>query len=311
MALRQLLRDAGEQNMVYVYYQTHGGGSDTLWNINDSLRIQYYGVTSVPTTFADACSSHVGTQGSIRADSIQFARWYNARRAVSSPLQMTLTGIYNRTTRQGRARVSITATAPISLTNLRIRYCVLENLPYVWGSPPVTGIDHVQRKMLPDWNGIPLTISNGETKSDSQSFMLRDSILNVDSCEVAVFVQSDQTKEILQGVWTDLRGFYGIEGSPSSDTPVAYYLSSPSPSPFSRRTQVFFGLPREAEVSLKVYNLMGQEVETLVAGRKEAGSHTVSWDARDESGRPVPGGVYFLRLVADGQSLTRRAVVLR
>ena len=83
------------------------------------------------------------------------------------------------------------------------------------------------------------------------------------------------------------------------------------PSPFSRRTQVFFGLPREAEVSLKVYNLMGQEVETLVAGRKEAGSHTVSWDARDESGRPVPGGVYFLRLVADGQSLTRRAVVLR
>jgi hypothetical protein len=310
VALRQLLRDAGEQNMVYVYYQTHGGGSDTLWNINDSLRIQYYGLTSVPTTYADGCSSHVGSLGSIQADSIQFARWYNARRAVQSPLQMTLTGFYNRISRQGRAKVVITATGNIVPTNLRIRYLLLENLPYVWGSPPVTGIDHVQRNMMPDWNGVPLTISNGQTKADSQSFALQPG-WNPDSCEIAVFVQSDQTKEILQGVWTDLRGFYGIEGSPSSDTPVAYYLSSPSPSPFSRRTQVFFGLPREAEVSLKVYNLMGQEVETLVAGRKEAGSHTVSWDARDESGRPVPGGVYFLRLVADGQSLTRRAVVLR
>ena len=310
MALRQLLRDAGEQNMVYVYYQTHGGGTDTLWNINDSLRIIYYGLTSVPTTYADGCSSHVGSLGSIQADSIQFARWYNARRAVQSPLQMTLTGFYNRISRQGRAKVVITATGNIVPTNLRIRYLLLENLPYVWGSPPVTGIDHVQRNMMPDWNGVPLTISNGQTKADSQSFALQPG-WNPDSCEIAVFVQSDQTKEILQGVWTDLRGFYGIEGSPSSDTPVAYYLSSPSPSPFSRRTQVFFGLPREAEVSLKVYNLMGQEVETLVAGRKEAGSHTVSWDARDESGRPVPGGVYFLRLVADGQSLTRRAVVLR
>ena len=307
MALRQLLKDVGDQNLVYIYYQTHGQGSDTLWNINDSLRIQYYGVTSVPTTFADACSSHVGTQGSIRADSIQFARWYNARRAVSSPLQMTLTGIYNRTTRQGRARVSITATAPISLTNLRIRYCVLENLPYVWGSPPVTGIDHVQRKMLPDWNGIPLTISNGETKSDSQSFMLRDSILNVDSCEVAVFVQSDQTKEILQGVWSNLPVFSGTEGTPAEEIPEAYYLSSPTPSPFARRTQVRFGLPRESEVSLKVYDLSGREVRTLISGRRAAGLHTASWDA----GEGVPPGVYFLRLEAEGRSLTRRAVVLR
>jgi hypothetical protein len=307
VALRQLLKDVGDQNLVYIYYQTHGGGSDTLWNINDSLRIRYYGVTSVPTTFADACSSHVGSLGSIQADSVQFARWYNARRAVQSPLQMTLTGIYNRTTRQGRAKVTITATAPISLTNLRIRYYVLENLPYVWGSPPVTGIDHVQRKMLPDWNGVPLTISNGETKSDSQSFMLRDSILNVDSCEVAVFVQSDQTKEILQGVWSNLQGFSGTEGSPAQEVPEAYSLSTPSPSPFTRTTQVRFGLPRASEVSLKVYNLSGREVRTLVSGRRPAGVHTASWDA----GEGVPPGVYFLRLEADGRSLTRRALVLR
>lgn len=306
MALRQLLRDVGDQNLVYVYYQTHGSGSDTLWNINDSLRIRYYGLTSVPTTFADACSTKVGS-GGVQADSVIFARWYNSRRAVQSPLQVTLSGMYNRSTRQGRAKVVITATGNITPTNLMIRYCLLENLPYSWGTDTtVMGIDHVQRNMLPDWNGVSLTISNGQTKADSQSFALQPG-WNPDSCEIAVFVQSDQTKEVLQGVWSNLPVFSGTEGNPAKEIPEAYYLSAPSPSPFTRTTQVRFGLPREAEVSLKVYNLMGQEIETLVAGRKEAGNHSVSWDAREG----VPGGVYFLRLVADGQSLTRRAVVLR
>lgn len=306
MALRQLLRDVGDQNLVYIYYQTHGSGSDTLWNINDSLRIRYYGLTSVPTTFADACSTKVGS-GGVQADSVIFARWYNSRRAVSSPLQMTLSGMYNRSTRQGRAKVVITATGNITPTNLMIRYCLLENLPYSWGTDTtVIGIDHVQRNMLPDWNGVSLTISNGQTKADSQSFALQPG-WNPDSCEIAVFVQSDQTKEVLQGVWSNLPVFSGTEGNPAGEVPEAYYLSAPSPSPFARTTQVRFGLPTEAEVSLKVYNLTGQEVETLVAGRKGAGSHTVNWDARES----VPGGVYFLRLVADGKSLTRRALVLR
>lgn len=307
MALRQLLRDVGDQNLVYIYYQTHGSGTDSLWNINDSLRIRYYGVTSVPTTFADACSSKVGS-GGVQADSVIFARWYNARRAVQSPLQTTITGIYNRSIRQGRAKVTITATGNIGPTNLMIRYLLLENLPYMWtnGTDTVFGIDHVVRNMMPDWNGVPLTISNGETKSDSQSFAMTN-VLNPDSTEIAVFVQSDQTKEILQGVWSNLQGFSGTEGDPAGEVPETCFLSAPTPSPFARTTQVRFGLPREAEVSLKVYNLMGQEVETLVAGRKEAGSHTVSWDAREG----VSGGVYFLRLVADGKSLTRRAVVLR
>jgi len=306
VALRQVLKDAGEQNMVYIYYQTHGGGSDTLWNMNDSLRILYYGVqlVGVPTAWCDGCSTYSGSAGSVRADSLKYAGWLNARRAVQSPLQMTLTGIFNRGTRQGRARVSITATGNITPTNLRIRYLILETLPYTWQG--VVGIDNVQRNMLPDWNGVPLTISNGQTRADSQSFTLQPG-WRPDSIRMAVFVQSDQTKEVLQGVWGRLNLFSGTELNPAGEIPEAYYLSSPNPSPFARTTQVCFGLPREAEVTLKVYNLMGQEVETLVAGRKEAGSHTVSWNTHEG----VPGGVYFLRLEDGEEGLTRRVVVLK
>lgn len=304
-----LLKDVGDANMVSIYYQTHGGGSDTLWNINDSLRIGYYGVQYVPTTYADACSSAVGSSGSAQGDSVIFARWYNARRAVSSPLQMTLTGTYSPTLRQGQAKVTITATDTIGLTDLRIRYCVLENLPYVWEG--VTGIDHVQRAMLPDPDGVPLTISNGQTVPDSQSFTMQN-VLNPDSTEIAVFVQSDQTHEILQGVWSDVGSFtLGVQGNPANEVPATWSLTAPFPSPATGRSFIRFGLPREATVTLKVYNLLGQEIKTLVSGREPAGLQTASWDARDQNGNAVPGGVYFFRLEAHGRSLTRRAVVVR
>jgi hypothetical protein len=296
--------------MVYIYYQTHGSGSDTLWNINDSLRIRYYGLTSVPTTFADGCSTTVGS-GGVQADSATFARWYNSRRAVPSPLQMTLSGTYNPSSRQGQAKVTITATDSVVPASLRIRYLLLENLPYSWGSDTtVIGIDHVQRAMLPDWNGVPLTISNGQTVPDSQSFTMQN-VLNPDSTEIAVFVQSDSTKEILQGVWADVAGFTGVQGNPAEELPASLSLSAPSPSPLHGAGRITFALPRETDVTLKVYNLLGQEIRTLAAGHKPAGRQTVSWDARDKGGNPVPGGVYFFRLEAQGRSLTSRAVVLR
>ena len=308
MALRQLLKSVGEQNMVYIYNETHNAGADTLWNINDSLRIRYYSIPGVPTTWCDGCSTFVGSNDNVSLDSAQFAVFYNARHSVQSPLQMTLTGKYNPGTRQGRAKVVITATAPITLTNLRIRYEILESLPYVWEG--VTGKDNIQRNMLPDWNGVSLTISNGQTVPDSQSFTLASG-WRPDSIRVAVFVQSDQTKEILQGVWGKLNAFSGTEANPAQEMPETFFLSAPAPSPFTGKTQVTFGLPRESDVSLKVYNLMGREVKTLVLEHEKAGWQTVSWDTRDKAGHSVPGGVYFFRLEAQGRSLTRRAVVLR
>jgi len=90
--------------------------------------------------------------------------------------------------------------------------------------------------------------------------------------------------------------------------PAAFELEPNYPNPFlsgakprstgNPNTTIRFNLPTTAQVTLKIYNTFGQEVRTLLDRRFKAGQHQVAWDGRDEAGKPVPGGVYFLRMRA-------------
>jgi len=64
-------------------------------------------------------------------------------------------------------------------------------------------------------------------------------------------------------------------------------------------------------MSLDVYDLSGRRVTTIVSGSQAAGAHSIEWAGTDGNGTPVPGGVYLMRLTADGNSFTRSCVVVR
>ncbi|MBN2587343.1 MAG: T9SS type A sorting domain-containing protein, partial [Candidatus Fermentibacteraceae bacterium] len=83
------------------------------------------------------------------------------------------------------------------------------------------------------------------------------------------------------------------------------------PNPFSAATTFSYNLPTSGDMSLDVYDLSGRLVTTVVSGDQPAGTHTVQWTGGDSHDRPVPGGVYYLRLNAGGQTLTRSCVVVR
>ena len=105
-----------------------------------------------------------------------------------------------------------------------------------------------------------------------------------------------------------------VHGSQGSVLPKAYSLSQNVPNPFNPSTVIGYGIPEgEAEVlvSLKVYNLRGQIVRTLVQERREAGEYRVEWDGRDGSGQRVTSGVYFYRLQAGAFTQTRKMVILK
>jgi len=79
--------------------------------------------------------------------------------------------------------------------------------------------------------------------------------------------------------------------------PSNYELSQNFPNPFNPVTTIRYGLPVEARVTLKVYNLFGQEVATLINHElKNAGYHAAIWDGRNNSGKVAASGVYFVRL---------------
>lgn len=303
MALRQFLKDAPQGTVIEICPHSSRVYYDSIGSPLDSIRAEYYGPWSgIPMSFCDGVDSAHST-GTIHGDSVQFANWYNQRRAVQSPLTITITGIFNRSTHQGRVKATITATAPITVTNLKIHYRLLETLPYHWQT--IDTMDNAVRLNFPSIIGVPLSIANGETKADSQAFTM---LLgwNVNNTKAAVFVQSDQTREILQGGWAPLTGFSGAEEK-------GKVISGPRgqgfeiiPNPFKGKCAIRFGPATDEAARVRIYDIRGRLVKQL-----EADTKTSEWTGKDQAGNAVPGGVYFFRLETEGESLTRRAVVLR
>jgi len=91
-----------------------------------------------------------------------------------------------------------------------------------------------------------------------------------------------------------------------TNVPATYALSQNYPNPFNPSTEISYAVPAEAHVTLKVYNLLGQEVASLVDEVKEAGHHTVSWSAADQA-----SGVYFYSLQTDDFSATKKMVFMK
>jgi hypothetical protein len=94
--------------------------------------------------------------------------------------------------------------------------------------------------------------------------------------------------------------------------PVAELALLPaSPSPFAHTTQLGFSLPAEGEVQLRVFDVRGARVRSLVSDRVGAGIHSVTWDGHDERGERVASGVYYVQLQAGGEVRRQKVVLIR
>lgn len=93
--------------------------------------------------------------------------------------------------------------------------------------------------------------------------------------------------------------------------PNAYRLNQNYPNPFNPTTMINYAVPQLSHVTLKVYNMLGQEVATLVNNYKAPGNYKASWDGKDYAGRVVAGGVYFYRIEAGDFSKTMKMLLLK
>jgi len=109
----------------------------------------------------------------------------------------------------------------------------------------------------------------------------------------------------------------GVEEEWRLDYSDNLFLNQPFPNPTISRVQIVYGLPNSSQVSLKVYDLSGRLIRTLVDRKEEAGVRQVFWDGRDQSGQDLPSGIYFYRLSSQGlnefisNTVTKKSVILR
>jgi len=145
-----------------------------------------------------------------------------------------------------------------------------------------------------------------------------------DTVQVKFTFVSDGNK-VAEGFYIDdvnIKGSYSVSvgttgGGHPTTRPTLFQLCQNYPNPFNSSTHIRYIIPdrdregRPHRTTLKVYNVLGQEVRTLVDGEERPGIHKVIWDGRDNRGREVTSGVYLYKLKMGHINQTRKLVLLR
>ena len=119
---------------------------------------------------------------------------------------------------------------------------------------------------------------------------------------------SGATHTLRSGFWTS----QVIPASVGAETPpLAFQLADPVPNPFTRELAIHYDVPATGGVlNLRVYDIGGRLVRTLIHNPDSPGHRRILWDGRDDGGNRLPLGVYFLSLDAPGYTATRKIVLV-
>ncbi len=102
-----------------------------------------------------------------------------------------------------------------------------------------------------------------------------------------------------------------VRESGDGSLPDKFELAQNYPNPFNPSTTIKFDLPKKTDVTLTVYNVLGQKVSTLFDGEKTAGKYEADWDGTSQTGVKVSSGMYFYKLVADGFVSTKKMLLVK
>ncbi len=172
--------------------------------------------------------------------------------------------------------------------------------PYGQSTPDVigqlSGVNFVHYQNVPSWFG-GTHFTDGNQKLVFLSFGLEG-------------IYEDAQRELLV---TRVLEWFGVAGGvEAAAAPAAGFTLAPiAPNPVLPPAAIRYRLAAAGPVSLRIYDVSGRHVRTLVDGPETAAEHRHEWNGRDEAGRAVPSGVYFYRLEAGGRSATARLVVVR
>lgn len=178
----------------------HSG--DEYQNSFSSARLAYYGsmVPAFPTVIFDGALNHVGGGSSLYPS---YLSKYNSRISIDSDYTIDISG-----SNSGMIdyEVDIVVEKVSSAIDNPVLHVVLteSHIPEYWGG--LSEVNYVERLMIPNQNGTVLDFTGGDIQELTKNFIIEQNWVN-DECELVVFLQNSQTKEILQAVKYDIMDF--------------------------------------------------------------------------------------------------------
>jgi hypothetical protein len=178
-----------------------------------------------------------------------------------------------------------------------------------WIATDNVGVDSVNIYYSIDGGAtFPYTVATGEPNDSVYVWTVPDT--PADSCIVKI-----EAYDFMESVGEDASDAFFSIRSEISVEPVrevaSFGLLGNYPNPFNPMTRIEFTLDETARVYLRIYDVSGKVVKTLVQEAMPAGRHTAVWNGEDESGRTVVSGVYVCRLEASGKMVDRKMVLLK
>ena len=154
------------------------------------------------------------------------------------------------------------------------------------------------------------TLAMAAGAADTFSAVIPEQFLVIDdTVNISYYVWAmDDTKNFISSTVRSflLAGPSGVAGKPSGSVPSVYALSQAYPNPSRGSITIKYQLPKESNVSLTIYNVVGQQIKRFDIGNKPAGYHQVNWN--DNS---LPNGVYIYQLKAGTFTSTKKLMVVR
>jgi hypothetical protein len=168
------------------------------------------------------------------------------------------------------------------------------------------------------------------TNTLDESFMINLNLINAYNSSTAVsynYIDDEVHNGQMYYYWlqsveydltTDFHGPVSVvveyeEDSGTTPVVLRTELISAYPNPFNPATAIKFSLAESAEVTIEVYNMLGQSVQTLLKNQNHPkGTHSIIWDGKDNSGKNVVSGIYFYRMVtSQGYEAIKKMVLMK
>jgi hypothetical protein len=178
-----------------------------------------------------------------------------------------------------------------------------------WVATDNIGVDSVNIYYSIDGGAtFPYTVARGEPNDSVYVWTVPDT--PSDSCVIRIvaYDPSFNTGQDVSDAFFSIHSQIGTELVPEA---ARFGMLENYPNPFNPTTRIEFSLGERAQVSMRIYDMSGKVVRTLVNETMSVGRHSASWNGEDEYGRPVASGIYVCRLEAAGKTALRKMVLLR
>ena len=168
-----------------------------------------------------------------------------------------------------------------------------------------TIVDKSNKLLVSTWtSGVHTSIDDGATWTSlgMAGFGVSCLIANPNHSEIFAGTTEGKIYKISLGV-TNVNG--------SEELPKTYRLFQNYPNPFNPTTVISYSVPARVNVTIEIYNILGQRVATLIDREELAGNHYVEWNSKSNRGMPVSSGVYFVKMQAGSFSQVKKMMLLK